>query len=64
MLVGNASKFNVMIITTKQKALHTCDMDINRYIGRTHNVKMCSWWRQMIYGIIILLPYIKTFIIK
>ena len=35
MLVIYASKSNVMVITTKQNALHTCDVEINIYIVST-----------------------------
>ena len=35
LLVINASKSNVMVITTKQKALHNCNMDINTCLGST-----------------------------
>ena len=35
MLVINASKSNVMVITTKQKASHTCNMDIHICLGST-----------------------------
>ena len=35
MLVINASKSNVMVITTEQKASHTCNMDIHICLGST-----------------------------
>ena len=35
MLVINASKSNVMVITTKQKASHTCNMDMHICLGST-----------------------------